>query len=144
MSITRKLTRMNLSAYNRTMKIQRAILLSLTLGLACLPSAFACEFHGGGFGYGGNDYNSDWLAYYEDKKANEGQDERQYSTMSDMIDNDTSEKPAIEQAETQRQSRARPSFSNTATRASDTAKARLGDRNVQTASAQNEVIDRPR
>lgn len=108
------------------MKKQRLIILAVALGLAGLPSALACEFHGGGLGYGyDNPYGQDWLSYYEDKQMNENQGENRYSTMSDMID-DLGETATAETTTTrQPESRVRPSFSSSATRASNAAKARL-------------------
>ncbi|MEO9969236.1 MAG: hypothetical protein ABJG15_05300 [Hyphomonadaceae bacterium] len=119
------------------MKIRHTILISLTLGLTSLPSAFGCELHGGGFGYSA--YDANWLPYYEQGQSDEYKDEKQYSTMSDMIDDLGDGAEAAATAIPQSQQRARPSFSSSATRASNTAKSRLSEdtswQTAQTATA---------
>ena len=116
------------------MKLRHAIFCALTLGITNLPSAFACEWHGGGgFGYGSDSYNQDWLAYYEDKQANETQGDRQYSTMSDLIDETPQDTEQATVLKRSTQPQTRPSFSSSAIRASNTAKARL-TQNEATAS----------
>ena len=107
------------------MKLRQTILFSLALGLTSLPTAFACEFHGGGNGYGYGAYNADWLAYYEERQSSQSDDEQQYSTMSDPIDEANTKAADESSVESARQASAKPSFSNTATRASNSAKARL-------------------
>lgn len=124
------------------MKLRHTILVSLALGLTSLPSAFACELHGGGYGYGYGGYDQqDWLTYYEERRSYNAEGEKQYSAMPDMIDEEEQSENESS-ANNEPQPRAKPSFSSSATRASDAAKIRLAQNKpwqAATANTQNET-----
>lgn len=97
-----------------------ALTFVFAMTLPALQTATACEFHGGaGFGYG-----SKWQSYYGSEHSStydSGLDSTENLDPATTTLNSTQIEPALQQPE-----RAKPSFSNAAIRASDTAKARLG------------------
>ena len=95
-----------------------------------LSPAYACELHGGFYGSGYDSYSQDWLAYYEQKQDDRYGADKSYSTMSDLIDETPASVENASTAETRPQPQARPSFSNSAQRASDMAKSRLEEDKV--------------
>ena len=118
------------------MKLRRTILCSLALALTSLPSAFACEWHGGGnYGYGFDSFSQNWLPYSDETSTNESQSDRQYSTMTDPIDETAQNGEQTRISERPPQPPARPSFSSSATRASNAAKERI-EQNVALDSTQ--------
>lgn len=129
-----KLTIGCVRAYIAVMELRFTMLCAFALGATSLQPAVACDWHAGGsFGYGYDSYSQDWLTYYEDEQNNEeAQSDRQYSTMSDLIDETPQDVENTNVSESRPQPGMRPSFSNSAIRASSAAKARL---------ATNEAID---